>query len=113
MTEMSRFPAGASRRYKIIGYCAAWVLALVATDPTLGLWSLVYMFPLGLARVVLPNGTDDSGWTILGLCVGVYLVHAFLFFRSKNMSWTILWFAILIILLIGNVAGCRAMIHAH
>jgi 1,4-dihydroxy-2-naphthoate octaprenyltransferase len=113
MNEMSRFPAGASRRYKIIGYGAAWVFALVATDPTLGLWSLVYMFPLGLARVVLPTGTDESGWTILGLCVGVYLVQAVLFFRSKNMGWTILWFAVLIILLIGNIAGCRSMIHAH
>jgi hypothetical protein len=110
---MNRFPAGASLRYKIIGYSAAWVLALFATDPTLGLWSLAWMFPLGLARIVLPPGTDDSGWTLFGACAGIYVVQAVLFFRSKSMGWTILWFAILVILLIGNVAGCRAMIHAH
>jgi hypothetical protein len=113
MSEMNRFPAGASLRYKIIGYSVAWILALVATDPSFGFWSLAWMFPLGLARMVLPPGTDDSGWTVFGACVGIYIVQAVLYFRSKNMGWTILWFAILMILLIGNVAGCRAMIHAH
>jgi hypothetical protein len=110
---MNRFFAPASLRYKIIGYCVTWVLALVATDPTLGLWALAWMFPLGLARVVLLPGTGDSGWTVFGACVGIYIVHAVLFFRSRNMRWTILWFAVLVILLLGNVAGCRGMIHAH
>ena len=113
MTEMNRFLVGASLRYKIIGYSIAWILALFATDPTLGFWSLAWMFPLGLAKIVLPPGTDDSGWTIFGACVGIYIVQAVFFFRSKNIGWTILWFAILIVLLIGNIAGCRAMIHAH
>jgi hypothetical protein len=110
---MNRLSAPASLRYKIIGYCATWIVALVATDPTLGFWSLAWMFPMGLAKVVLPIGTDDSGWTIFSVCVAVYVVHAVLFFRSKNLGWTLAWFVVFVILLIGNITGCRAMIHAH
>ena len=108
-TNRTPFPL----RYKIIAYVAVWILALCITDPTLKYWALAYMFPLGLARLVLPPGTADSGWGVFASCVGIYLVQGVLFFRSRNIRWMMLWFAILIVLLVVNVAGCRDMIHAH
>ena len=36
-----------------------------------------------------------------------------LFFRSRNIRWMMIWFAILIGLLVVNITGCRDMIHAH
>ncbi len=111
MEKMSR--SSAPLRYKIIAYVAVWILALCITDPTLKYWALAYMFPLGLARFVLPPGTTDSGWAVMASCVGIYLVQGVLFFRSRNIRWIMFWFAILIGLLVVNIAGCRDMIHAH
>ena len=106
-------PASVSLRYKILAYAAAWIAALIVTDPSFGLLPLAYMFPLGLARVVLPAGTNASGWTVLGFFWVIYAGHAVLFFRSKNVRATIIWLALLIVLFAGNIAGCRDMIHAH
>jgi hypothetical protein len=108
--------SGATRirpSHKIIAYVAAWLLALFATDPSGGLWSVAYLFPLGLAAFVNLHKGNDGGWGIFAACVGVYLVHGFLYFRSKTFRSTILWFVILVLLLVCNVSGCRAMVHGH
>ena len=113
---MSRFSNPLRRRYKIIGYSLTWIVALLATNPTFGLLPLLYMFPSGLSRMVLPSGTDDSGWrgwAIYGVCVGVYVVQAIFFFCAKNLRSTLVWLVVLVILLVVNVAGCHDMIHAH
>jgi hypothetical protein len=112
MSFAEKFTA-APLRFKILGYVVAWALALIATDPTFGLWSLAWMFPLGLPRLIAPRIVSDGGWTLLCACFGIYLLHAFFFFRARNLSSTLLWFALLIVLLIINVAGCRDMIHGH
>jgi hypothetical protein len=104
---------GFSLRLRIIAYVAAWLLALFATDPSGGLWALAYMFPLGLVAFVNLHLGNDGGWGVFAACVGVYLAHAFLFFRSKTLRSTILWFVVLVILLVCNVSGCRAMVHGH
>ena len=105
--------AAAPLRFKILSYMAAWAIALIATDPTFGLWSLAWMFPLGLPRLIAPRITSEGGWTLFSACIGVYVIHAIFFFRARNLRSTLLWFAFLVLLLVINVAGCREMIHGH
>jgi hypothetical protein len=100
-------------RYKISAYCAAWILAFFATDPTLGLWSLVYMFPLGLFVFLPPGHRPDSGWTVLAAGWLIYLAHGFFYFRSRERRSAIVLLLLLVALLMCNVSGCRVMIHAH
>ena len=97
--------------YKIIGYVAAWIVALLLTAP--GMWPLAYMFPLGLIAVFDLHLANDGGWGIFIGCYVVYLVHGFFYFRSKTVVRTVILYFVLILLLIGNIAGCREMIHAH
>src|SRR5207249_6374894 len=98
-------------RYKIIAYVAAWALALVATAP--GLWALAWMFPLGLVAVIDRHTADDGGWGVLIGCYAVYLVHGYFYFRSKTVMRTVILYGVLVVSLVGNVAGCREMIHSH
>jgi hypothetical protein len=100
-------------RYKIISYVSAWLLAFFATDPTLGLWALAWMFPLGLFGFAYPPGRQGAGWAAFSVCVGLYVLHAILFFRSRQMRATISYFAILVLLLAANISGCRDMIQVH
>lgn len=98
-------------RYKIIAYVAAWIAALLLTAPAL--WPLAYMFPLGLVAVFDRHLANDGGWGVfIGLYV-VYIVHGFFYFRSKTTLRTSILYGILIVMLIGNAAGCREMIHSH
>ena len=46
-------------------------------------------------------------------CYAVYLVHGFFYFRSKTVMRTVILYGVLVVLLVGNVAGCREMIHSH
>jgi len=101
------------RKYKIACYIAAWVLALVATNPDGGLWALMYMFPLGLAEFVNHRSAANGGWGIFLGCVGIYVVHGYFYFRARNTRSTLLLLGVLVILLVCNVAGCRAMINTH
>ena len=102
-----------SLRYKIIAYLAALSLALFATDPSGRYWTLAYMFPLGLAAFVNLRLGNDGGWGVFAVCVAVYLLHTYLYFRSKSFRSAIIWFAVLILLLVCNVSGCRAMTRFH
>jgi hypothetical protein len=94
-------------------YLAAWSLAFFATDPSSRYWALVYMFPLGLAAFVNLRLGNDGGWGVLAACIAVYLLHAYFYFRSKNFPSLIIWFAVLVLLLVCNIAGCRAMLPRH
>ena len=98
-------------RYKIIAYVATWMTALLLTAP--GMWPLAYMFPLGLLAVIDRHLANDGGWGVLISCYAVYIVHGFFYFHSKTTLGTAILYAVLVILLIGNVAGCRGMIHSH
>jgi hypothetical protein len=100
-------------KYKIICYAAAWLVALFGTNPNGGLWALAWMFPLGLAAFSNPHWGNSGGWGVFAVCLAVYLVHAWFYFRSRNARTTFLLFGILTILLICNVSGCRAMINTH
>ena len=97
--------------YKIIAYAAIWIVALLLTAP--GLWPLAWMFPLGLIAVVDRHTANAGGWGILIGCYAVYLVHGFFYFRSKTTIRTVILYGVLILLLIGNVAGCRDMMRSH
>ena len=97
--------------YKIIAYAAIWIVALGLTAP--GLWALAWMFPLGLVAVIDRHTANDGGWGVLIACYAVYLVHGFFYFRSKTTTRTVILYGVLVVLLIGNVAGCREMIHPH
>ncbi|MEP7014083.1 MAG: hypothetical protein ABI925_01450 [Verrucomicrobiota bacterium] len=101
------------QKYKIVFYIVAWIGALFATNPDGGLWALAYMFPLGLAAFVNLRWGNDGGWWVFAGCVAIYLVHAWLYFRSRKMPSTLLLLGLLFVLLIGNVSGCRQMIHGH
>ena len=100
-------------RYKIIPYVAAWVAALFAVEFNFGGWTLAWMFPLGLAAVINRHWANDGGWGVFAASYGIYLVHAYFYFCSRTTRSALFWFAILIILFVGNVAGCREMIHPH
>jgi hypothetical protein len=98
-------------RYKIVAYVLAWIVALLLTAP--GLWPLAYMFPLGLIAVFDRHFANNCGWSVfIGLYV-LYIAHAFFYFRSKTNLQTAILFALLVVLLTGNVTGCREMIHSH
>ena len=97
--------------YKIIAYVAIWIIALLSTAP--GLAPLVWMFPLGLLAVFNRHAANAGGWGVLIGCYAVYVVHGFFYFRSKTTMGTVILYGVLIILLLGNVAGCRDMMHTH
>lgn len=105
--------AGIRLRYKIIGYIAAWIAALFATNPDGGLWALAYMFPLGLAAFLNRRWGNDGGWGVLGACVAIYIVHAYFYFRSKTVRSTVILFGVLVILFLTNISGCREMLPKH
>jgi hypothetical protein len=100
-------------KYRILCYVAAWVAALVATDPSLGLWSLAWMFPVGLFAFFFPEHRQEGGWWVIIAVMAVYIVHAVFYFRAKSSRSTLILAGVLVVLLICNVAGCRAMVHAH
>jgi hypothetical protein len=97
--------------YEIVAYVAIWIAALLLTAP--GMWPLVYMFPLGLIALVNRHLANDGGWGVLIGLYLIYIVHGYFYFRSKTTTRTVILYGVLVILLIGNVAGCREMIHAH
>jgi hypothetical protein len=98
-------------RYKILAYAATWIIALLLTAP--GMWPLAYMFPLGLVAVIDRHLANDGGWRVFIGCYVVYVVHGFFYFRSKTALRTAILYGVLVILLLGNVAGCHEMIHSH
>jgi hypothetical protein len=95
---------------KIVLFALVWLAALVATDPTLKYWALAYMFPLGLAAFINLHLGNNPGWFGFGLLYAVYIAHAVFYFRSRTTRSTVLWLGLLVILLIGNVSGCRAQL---
>lgn len=97
--------------YKIVAYVAIWILALLLTAP--GLWPLAWMFPLGLLAVIDRHAANAGGWAVLIGCYAVYLVHGIFYFRSKTTTRTLILYGVLVVLLIGNVAGCRDMMKSH
>jgi apolipoprotein N-acyltransferase len=97
--------------HKIIAYVAIWIVALALTAP--GLWALAWMFPLGLVAVIDRHTANAGGWGVLIGCYAVYLVHGFFYFRSKTTTRTVILYGVLVVLLIGNVAGCRDMMRSH
>ncbi len=103
-------PAGVRLSYKLTGYILVWLIALFATNPTLHYWALAYLFPLGLAAFLNLRWGNDGGWGVFGLCIAIYVVQAIFYFRSKTVRSTVLWLAVLVILLICNVAGCRSQL---
>ena len=96
--------------YKLIPYVVAWIGALVATNPAGNFWALAYIFPLGLVAFVNLRWGNDGGWGLLGLAFAIYVLHAIFYFRAKTWRSTALWFAVLVILLVCNVAGCRSQL---
>ena len=104
-------PGSFRLRYKILAYVAIWIVALLLTAP--GLWPLAWMFPLGLVAVIDRHTANAGGWGILIGCYAVYLVHGFFYFRSRTTTRTLALYGVLVILLIGNIAGCRDMVHSH
>lgn len=110
---MKTQPSPIATRYKVMFYCAAWAAALLATDPSLKYAPLVYMFPLGLIAFDRYSGSQIGGWPVLIALAGVYLLHAVLFFRARSRQLTIALAAVLLVLLVWNVSGCREMLRAR
>jgi hypothetical protein len=96
-------------KYKIVSYVVAWLVALFATNPNGGLWALAWMFPLGLAAFINPRWGNDGGWGVFAVCIGIYLGHAYFYFRSRTLRSTLLLFGALAMVFICNVSGCHAM----
>jgi hypothetical protein len=100
-------------KWKIAAYVTAWIGALVAADPTFGYWPLIYMFPLGLFAFVPPEHRQVNGWFVMIAAVLLYVVQALFYFRARTTLTSAILYLLLIVLLVCNAAGCRAMIHAH
>ena len=98
------------QKYKIIAYIVTWLVALFATNPNGKYWPLVYMFPLGLAGFA---DQHSGGWGLFAACIGIYLAQAYFYFHSRKVWSTLLLFGLLVVLLICNVSGCRAMLNTH
>ncbi|PYK29561.1 MAG: hypothetical protein DME57_09875 [Verrucomicrobia bacterium] len=94
---------------------AAYVAAALATLLWMGIGSfpLVYMFPLGLVAFFDLHLANDGGWGVLIGTWLVYVVHGYFYFRSKATLQTAILFGVLVLMLVGNVAGCQQMIHPH
>ena len=103
-------PPNVRLSFKLIAYIAAWAAALVATNPAGNFWALTYLFPLGLVAFINLRWGNDGGWGILILSFAVYILHAIFYFRAKTWRSAALWFAVLVILLVCNVAGCRSQL---
>ena len=105
MTEFSPV----SFRVRTILYAAVWAAALLVID--VRLWALVYLFPAGLFAF-FPSGFVHEKWAIPLLILGwiIYLGHAILFFRAKRRKTIWILFAVLLLLLAGNVGGCHQML---
>ena len=101
---------GVRTGFKLVGYVVVWILALFATNPSCEFWALAYLFPLGLAAFVNLRLGNDGGWGVLIFCYAIYIVHAVFYFRSKTVRATVFLFALLVILLVCNVSGCRAQL---
>jgi hypothetical protein len=97
-----------SKRNRIIFYCFAWAAALIATSPSLELFSLVWMFPLGLAALIHPPWSQ-GGWPAIGVGTAIYVAHAILYFRAKRRGIVIILAIVLVVMLICNVSSCRAI----
>ena len=97
--------------FKILAYVAIWIVALLLTAP--GLWALAWMFPLGLLAIIDRHLANAGAWGVLIGCYAIYLVHGFFYFRSKTTTRTLIFYGVLVVLLIGNVAGCRDMMKSH
>ena len=114
LTEFAHpFHSPMKTRSKIISYVSAWLLALFAVEFNFGLWAVAWMFPLGIYAFFFPEHRQQTGSPVMIACVGIYVLHAILFFRTRQMRSTIVYFAILVLLLVANISGCRGMIHAH
>lgn len=100
-------------RYKVISYVLAWLLALFSVDFSFGLWALAWMFPLGLFAFFFPEHRQQAGWTVMIVSVAIYVVQAVFYFRARSLRATILWFALLVVLLTCTASGCHQMVHVH
>jgi len=114
---MSDLPvAGENRaRPRLIFKIVAYLAAAVATWLWMGIGSipLIYMFPLGLVAVFDLHLANDGGWGVLIGTWLVYVVHGFFYFRAKTTLQTVILFGVLVLMLIGNIAGCQQMWHGH
>jgi hypothetical protein len=106
-------PKAPRLRNKILAYLGAWLLALFATSPTGSLWSVAWMFPLGLCAFFFPPVFHEGGWGAITIGTAIYLLHAIFYFRARTPRgfWT--WFAVLMVILLCNVAGCRGTLITH
>ena len=100
-------------KWKIAAYVAAWIGALLATDPSGQLLPLIYMFPLGLFAFVPPEHRQAGGWTVMIAGVVIYVAHAIFYFRARTTMASVVLYLVLIALLLFNSAGCHTMIHAR
>ncbi len=71
------------------------------------------MFPLGFYAFFFPEHRQSSGWVVLFGVFALYFIHAIFYFRTRTNRSSLLFLGLLVALLICNVAGCRAMIHAY
>ena len=97
--------------FKTIAYFGACVATLFYMGPSS--FPLIYMFPLGLVAVFDLHLANDGGWGVLIGTWLVYIGHGYFYFRSKTTLQTAILYAVLVIMLIGNIAGCQKMWHVH
>lgn len=101
-----------SLRTRVLLYAATWAAALLAVDPRL--WALVYLFPTGLFAFIRPGQiAAEWGLPLLFFSWTIYIVHAVVFFRTRRRENVWVLYALLLMLLISNVAGCHQMLRAR
>ena len=101
-------PNGIGLGARVFVLAITWFTALFVTHPDLRGIPAIYLFPLGLPFLRLVPCRSDVllvlGWLFYGVLCAVIL------FSTKKL-WFFSFYAVLTILLIMNVAGCREALY--
>ena len=97
-----------SRKARLLAYVSAWIIALMITCP-FGI-NLLPLFPLGIFLALNFNmmGGNEMGYACAGWVL--YTIHAAFLFITSSRTFYYVAYAILLIMLITNVTGCRNLL---
>ena len=92
---------------RILVYGVTWVAALMITAPFAV--QLLPLFPLGLfLALTKPPGGIEVPLAIFGWLT--YAIHAVFFFRTSSRKFYFAAYAVLVLMLTTNIAGCRKVL---
>ncbi|MGP1383135.1 MAG: hypothetical protein ACTS2F_06205 [Thainema sp.] len=93
---------------RFLAYATAWIIALMITAPFAV--QLFPFFPLGLFLVFSqPTDLPLTGLAVAGWFT--YAIHAAFLFLTSSRTFYFVAYAVLIVMLLTNVVGCRKLLN--